>query len=557
MASEIGPKEPPKPPPPPPKIEPKVDVQAAADKGAAAVDAAAKKPNPAIEAARNTDAFEASQAMQSLDKKAEVPAAGPKADEGFLNDLYKGGAANGAANDVANDAKVDPAQAAAAKAASDPAKAPPASGADATNARHGYQAGTARPSGPARGMPAAPTVTTGPDGKTTVQLPDGQNHVKVHQNPDGSMRVDQHRDPTMSGKPVRSTTIPADKAKDVTINGGKGDDHIEMADSVTKDMTINGGAGNDKLTGGKGNDTINGGDGDDHIDGRDGNDKIDGGNGDDHLFGGKGNDDLKGGDGRDWMHGGDGDDKIDGGHGNDQLFGGKGNDVVTGGNGDDAIAGGEGDDTVDGGAGKDKVFVEGNDKVADDKADTRVNMASRIGADGKPIGHSIKVQGSDKFKDRMAADLDALASTPEGRDLLGRMDATGRTFPLKEDKNPDPRVEPRGNDRDGFLRPDGRPGKGVNSTITMYDGSLPTGEGMTPSAIILGHELAHSLDMATGTMAPGGSRNPSPQGGMIADGELAAVGLPYGRGPRALRTPARPSENSLRREVGLPERRWY
>ena len=53
---------------------------------------------------------------------------------------------------------------------------------------HGYQAGTTRPAGPARGMPAAPKVTTGADGKTTVQLPDGQNHVKVHQNPDGSLR---------------------------------------------------------------------------------------------------------------------------------------------------------------------------------------------------------------------------------------------------------------------------------------------------------------------------------------------------------------------------------
>lgn len=546
MASEIGPREPakpPPPPPPPPKIEAKPDAKAAADK-ASGVEAVARKPDAAVAAKRNQDTFERAQLAGSGAEKAEVPEAGPKAEPAFLDQLYQGDAAN---DDLT----------AAAKPEAKPEAKLDANGERSPAAARGYQASARRPSGAARGLPSAPKVTTSADGKTSVQLGDQNNFVKVHENKDGSLRIDQHRDGTMSGKPLRSTSIPADQAKDVTINGGKGDDHIELADSVSKGMTINGNEGNDKLIGGKGNDTLNGGDGDDHIDGRDGDDKIDGGKGNDHLFGGKGNDDIKGGEGRDWIHGGDGDDKIDGGDGNDQLFGGKGDDTITGGRGDDVIAGGEGNDTVDGGEGSDKIFVEGNDQVAADKNDTRVDLASRIGADGKLIGHSIKIQGDQKFKDRMEADLDALRSIPEGRDLLGRMDASGRTFPLKEDKRPDPRVEPRGkSEREGMLRPDGTLGKGIDAKITMYDGSLATNEGMTPSAIILGHELAHALDYATGTMAPGESRNPSPAGRPVANAELAAVGLPYGDA-RTPKTPPRPSENSLRRAVGLPLRQWY
>lgn len=170
-----------------------------------------------------------------------------------------------------------------------------------------------------------------------------------------------------------SFSIPAD-VDFVVIDGGAGDDRVEIAPDATFRLRVTGGAGNDVILGGGGDDTIDGGDGDDVISGRGGVDTIEGGPGRDVLDGESGNDILRGGDGEDILRGGSGVDTLDGGTGNDRLeagaglegdtlLGREGNDVLIGGAGNDVMTGGAGDDILLGGAGDD--VMSGDDSFGD------------------------------------------------------------------------------------------------------------------------------------------------------------------------------------------------
>ena len=188
----------------------------------------------------------------------------------------------------------------------------------------------------------------------------------------------------------QTETIVAADITSITIDGGGGNDKIDVAEEITGSATITGGAGNDRINGGggadditgdAGNDWVWGGGGDDLIDAGVGNDKVFGELGNDELLGGAGNDALNGGDGDDIANGGDGHDRIRGGAGDDQLFGegnkdhlygddgndfldgGDDKDHLFGGNGDDLLSGGAGNDHLDGGAGNNQLDGgEGKDK---------------------------------------------------------------------------------------------------------------------------------------------------------------------------------------------------
>jgi Ca2+-binding RTX toxin-like protein len=135
----------------------------------------------------------------------------------------------------------------------------------------------------------------------------------------------------------------------ILVNGGNGNDHITIENTLTIPSTLMGGNGKDKL---------NGGAGDDVLDGDNGKDALSGGGGDDALSGGRSNDNLDGGDGNDTLSGGKGNDNLMGDAGTDTLAGGIGDDTVSGGDGDDLVEGDTGDDSLDGGAGDD--IVTGN-----------------------------------------------------------------------------------------------------------------------------------------------------------------------------------------------------
>ena len=98
----------------------------------------------------------------------------------------------------------------------------------------------------------------------------------------------------------------------ISINGGSGDDFIEIATDITLPTTINGQDGWDTISGGGGRDSVFGGYGNDSILGNGGNDVIrgeydadtvNGGAGNDVLYGHAGNDDLYGSSGSDSMYG--------------------------------------------------------------------------------------------------------------------------------------------------------------------------------------------------------------------------------------------------------------
>ena len=201
-----------------------------------------------------------------------------------------------------------------------------------------------------------------------------------------------------------STFLLSDLAS-ISIDGGKGNDRIDIASSITGSATITGGAGNDRIHGGGGADTITGDAGNDWLWGGDGDDLLDAGAGNDHLFGelgsdqllaGAGNDALDGGEGNDILDGGAGHDQLRGGLGDDQLFGGAGKDLIygndgndfldggddkdhlLGGNGDDTLAGGAGNDQLDGGAGTNLLDGgEGTDKL---KNGTEVDLGAALAA---------------------------------------------------------------------------------------------------------------------------------------------------------------------------------
>ncbi|MBM79461.1 MAG: hypothetical protein CMJ78_02560 [Planctomycetaceae bacterium] len=187
----------------------------------------------------------------------------------------------------------------------------------------------------------------------------------------------------------------------VVAHGDEGNDVID-ATAATRSVTLDGGSGNDRLVGGSNNDVVQGALGNDTLTGGLGNDLLNGDLGNDRLderfdgnltltdnsLTGLGNDQvggferarltggpspnilstlgfsgpstLRGGANNDTLIGGDGNDKLDGGLGDDQLNGGDGDDRLVGKDGDDELTGSDGDDILNGNDGDD-VLVEEHD----------------------------------------------------------------------------------------------------------------------------------------------------------------------------------------------------
>ena len=114
--------------------------------------------------------------------------------------------------------------------------------------------------------------------------------------------------------------IPAATVQQIQIQGGDGDNAIDLSDvgqalfSYTDlggdgvQIVVNGGDGHDTITGSLDlDDTLEGGDGDDILNAGLGDKSLDGGGGDDTLSGGTGDDYLDGDDGLDTRLGPDGD----------------------------------------------------------------------------------------------------------------------------------------------------------------------------------------------------------------------------------------------------------
>ena len=171
-------------------------------------------------------------------------------------------------------------------------------------------------------------------------------------------------------------------------------EQIEAVSLNGKGLSINAGKGDDHIYGTEYSDTLKGGDGDDMIWTYGGKDKVYGGNGDDYLisnagdtlpagtelepstlYGDKGNDIIEIWNTGDIAYGGDGDDIIVFNNDNSKTaYGGKGNDQIRIGSGGATVYGEAGDDIIDGGnkSASDIIFAKGgghdtykNDGAAD------------------------------------------------------------------------------------------------------------------------------------------------------------------------------------------------
>jgi Effector protein/RTX calcium-binding nonapeptide repeat (4 copies) len=372
-----------------------------------------------------------------------------------------------------------------------------------------------------------------------------------------------------------------------------------------------GGGGDDRIFGGAGDDEIDGGWGDDMLDGQDGDDRLAaGGGGDDTIYGGRGRDRISGGYGDDYLEGGDGDDVLVGGRGDDILSGGRRDDVLRGGDGDDVLVGGRGDDGYAGGAGSDQIYASPGDSHPLLPAGTGAgDHVLTIALEGSPGEFAIwpqrpawmSLDDYHVWTERLDSDLELIRSTPHGRAGLIALDEASEASTTNADLMwrsqhvmITPYVDPATRDLPGSPASNmsvvdwmlnGPYGNYSMATGTMpdsavrYDANTPTiyGHEQLPGPAVLFHELAHSYDQISGGVPPGDytevvyDRNyqggPDTRGEAVpihraewnavghdldGDGRIdtlpTATGVPH---PEAL------TENALRGDLGLPERKYY
>ncbi len=186
-----------------------------------------------------------------------------------------------------------------------------------------------------------------------------------------------------------------------------------------------------------------------------------------------------------------------------------------------------------------------------------------------PLGSSVTVTGSPEFQQRINADLEMLRSSPNGRQMLAQLDASGQTVSIAElpnVRNGGATPAGGGNFLTTVAGPGGTStvvaGTGTNSSVAFnpsnHDDRFPN------SVTVLYHELSHAYNHMTGTRQQGTNSTPGIDNG-TNNREMQAVGLnntglsfnfPGGTGPTTA-NPTALTENGLRAEMGLPLRPSY
>ncbi|MEV4999892.1 M91 family zinc metallopeptidase [Nocardioides sp. LML1-1-1.1] len=353
-----------------------------------------------------------------------------------------------------------------------------------------------------------------------------------------------------------TVTVPKGSRVDVTVLGGKDDDTIDTGDG---NDTVLAGSGDDRIKGGDGDDRISGGAGRDYADGQFGDDTLSGGSGDDTLYGLDGDDTLSGGDGWDYLEGGSGDDQLDGGAGDDTLSGGTDDDTIYGGDGDDTTYTGKGEDTVEAGTGSDTTYAETGDVVRGGE--------HRVTVELRDLPSEIQVEGSPEFQARVRADLELLASSPAGQQMLanlsGNIEDSGilgfnkDTLVIREYNDPsDPDNSTASNDGHGNFV--------INYNVALDHLRTPGGGVDGPPIAVLYHELAHVYDYANDTSADGDYQGDDQLNHGTPNDERQAAGLPIDHDddpstPEVIDPdhPYQYTENGLREEMGAPHRDHY
>lgn len=338
------------------------------------------------------------------------------------------------------------------------------------------------------------------------------------------------------------------------VRTGSGDDTVAVAPGTHVRLTLLGGDGADRLHGGDGGDAIFGLAGNDYLDGGRGDDELSGGAGTDAVYGLAGDDRIAGGSGRDFVEGGAGSDSVGGDGEADVVSGGLGDDRISGGDGDDVLYTGRGADVADGGGGRDTAYASPSASLSAERTVT-VEIAE--------IPAQVRIEGSAEFAERVRADLEFLAASPTGQQMLTALEdgLVGRdTLTIRETAQDNAAAhvdlsEERGNQR------------GID-----YNPAFSTFMGDTPPVVVLYHEMAHQYDFTAGTVLTGTHDDPShPDAVRVGDrwigvpsAERQAVGLPvdHDRDPGTPsqidpRHPLPYTENGLRAELTWRPRTSY
>jgi Ca2+-binding RTX toxin-like protein len=178
-------------------------------------------------------------------------------------------------------------------------------------------------------------------GQVIIEGDAGNDHIHVerrmvHGHEDGVI-VEAEDDQGHVTQKYALSSKDVKKGGGLRIDGGKGDDDINVDENVHSNLKLYGGDDNDLIHGGSGNDEIFGDEGDDILTGGAGQDYIDGSYGNDTIYGGAGSDLISGGNGEDRLYGGAGDDTISGGADDDHLYGDSSDSYLDGGPGNDIV----------------------------------------------------------------------------------------------------------------------------------------------------------------------------------------------------------------------------
>jgi type VI secretion system secreted protein VgrG len=189
-----------------------------------------------------------------------------------------------------------------------------------------------------------------------------------------------------------------------------------------------------------------------------------------------------------------------------------------------------------------RLMLDGGPEEVDEPEADSGEEQPETGADATGREHysdGVDLKGSPEFRARARQALDRLAKTRTGSGLLRKIAKTDHVVTVVETeaKNGFCKAE---QPADAARRPDRRAGKGSPSTVAFNPSFNPGG---APSELVLAYGLSHARMNALGLREPGRT-------GATKDADLMAIGLPpFAEGVA--------TENSLRRDLGLPSRKHY
>lgn len=170
-----------------------------------------------------------------------------------------------------------------------------------------------------------------------------------------------------------------------------------------------------------------------------------------------------------------------------------------------------------------------------------------IGGPAFVLPPNLKIDGPPLFQQKVIRDLYFLSTTPTGKALLDRIGAAGQ--PVTIIPNPG---------KNGFCSPasasDAAAGTPTGSTIQYNpdyrSNAFDSANNMLaqPPQLIIGHEMSHALANSEGNQAQGTDPSPPASEPTIDAEEAQAIGTGSHSGD------ARPNENGLRHDLGLPRR---